>query len=272
MHELARYIQKNSEKPITLKVLSEQSHLSIHHLQRVFKEVIGVTPKQYLESCRLNNFKSKLQKESEVVNALYDSGYSSPSRVYEKSNTQLGMTPKDYSSKGKGLEISYISTKTILGPLVLAATDKGICFIQFGRPVKELIAELKTEFPLGKIQKASKIDQTELQAWTVALQDYLRGVKKKLKLPLDIQGTAFQIKVWKFLQTIPSGKTMSYSEVAQSLGQPQAFRAVANACAKNNIGILIPCHRVLRGDGSLSGYRWGVERKKKILEIEASKA
>jgi AraC family transcriptional regulator of adaptative response/methylated-DNA-[protein]-cysteine methyltransferase len=268
MQDLCRYIETNSQQPLTLNQLAKQVHLSPHHLQRRFKEVIGVSPKEYLESCRLRHFKRSLKKQNSVTEAIYDAGFGSVSRVYERVENRLGMTPKQYRTHGGQMEISYAVAKTPLGRVILGATDRGLCFLAFGDTKAQLARDLKNEFPNARIALMKKDQSGQFDTWIKALSAYLSGKKKTFDLPLDIRGTAFQIKVWKYLQTIPPGHTQSYTEVARGIGKPRAVRAVASACANNNVSLVIPCHRVLRGDGNLAGYRWGLERKRALIALE----
>jgi len=268
MQELCRHIEAESGETLTLQSLAAKSGLSPFHLQRRFKAVIGISPKEYLEACRLRTLKTGLKKGS-VTSAIYDAGFNSSSRVYERAGTRLGMTPRQYSRAGNALEISYATAKTPLGRLMIAATDRGICFIQFAETDGEMLEQLQKEFPRATLSLMNNEYKKEFDGWIAQLNDYLRGDAARLDLPLDIRGTAFQIKVWKYLQRIPRGKTESYAEVAAGIKQPSAARAVARACATNRIAIAIPCHRVIRGDGGLSGYRWGVDKKRGLLEMEA---
>lgn len=272
MLDLARYIEANCDQSLTLEVLAEQAHYSPFHLQRLFKAAIGVSPKEYLESCRLQRLKSGLQDQQSVGYAIYDAGFGSSSRVYEKLDTRLGMTPKQYREKGKGIEISYASAPTQLGQVMMGATDRGICFIQFGSSERELLEQLRREYPSASVVPMTHEHEHQFELWMQALSNFLAGEIRTLDLPLDIRGTAFQLKVWKYLQTIPAGHVESYSEVAEAIGSPKAVRAVANACAKNTIAIAIPCHRVIRGNGDLAGYRWGKERKRTLLDLERKAA
>ena len=266
--KLARLIEERSDESLSLTALATEASLSSAHFQKRFKEQMGVSPKVYQEACRLKKLKEGLRSGKTVTEALYEVGHSSPSRVYEKLNEKIGMTPRQYQKQGHGLLISYAFATTVLGKMLLAATERGVCFIQFGQSQKEMLETLSEEFPKAQLQKMPEASKDEFARWIKALDAYLAGSVKKLDLPLDIMGTAFQIKVWKFLQKIPRGVTWSYSELAHKLGNPKAVRAVASACARNNLAIVIPCHRVLRGSGELAGYRWGLERKKALLELE----
>ena len=266
--KLARLIEERSDESLSLAALAREASLSPAHFQKRFKEQMGVSPKEFQEACRLKKLKGELRTGKTVTEALYEVGHSSPSRVYENLNEKIGMTPRQYQKQGQNLLISYAVASTVLGKMLLAATERGICFIQFGRTQKEMLETLTEEFPKAQLQKMPEASKDEFARWIKALDAYLAGSVKKLDLPLDIMGTAFQIKVWKFLQKIPRGETWSYSELALKLGNPKAVRAVASACARNNLAIVIPCHRVLRGSGELAGYRWGLERKKALLELE----
>lgn len=268
MHDLAHFIRSNCEEKLTLRTLADQAHLSIYHLQRKFKSVMGLTPKEYLDACRLQKLRAGLKRQQTVTEAMYEAGFSSSSRLYENLDTRLGMTPKQFQSRGERVEISYASTRTSFGLVLMAATDRGICFIQFGSSEKSLSEQLKAEFPRAVISKMPQKHRKQFAGWAKVLNEYLEGHIKNIKLPLDIRGTVFQVIVWKYLQKIPYGEIVSYSDVAQAIGKPKAVRAVATACARNNIAIVIPCHRVLRGNGELAGYRWGIERKRQLLKLE----
>lgn len=268
---LCRYIESHSDEQLPLKTLAAQCGLSPFHLQRRFKSVVGVSPREYHEACRLKSLKSGLKDKSSVTTAIYDAGFNSSSRVYGRADERLGMTPRQYGRAAQGMEISYASAKTPLGWIMIGATDRGICFIQIADAKDGLLPLLQAEFPRAAHVPMDKSGHAQFNAWMDALNDYISGDSRKLGLPLDIRGTAFQMKVWKYLQRIPRGKTQSYAEVAQGLDMPRAARAVATACAANRIAIAIPCHRVIRGDGGLSGYKWGVPRKRILLDAEAGK-
>ncbi len=268
MQELCRHIAAHGDKTLTLEALAVKSDLSPFHLQRRFKAVIGVTPREYQEACRLQSLKSGLKGSSSVTEAIYDAGFNSSSRVYARADSRLGMTPRQYSRAGAALEISYADAKTPLGRLMIGATDRGICCIQFGESSGALLALLEKEFPGANLAPMDKKYKKQFDAWIAQLNKYLHGDTARLQLPLDIRGTVFQMKVWKYLQQMPPGTTQSYAAVAKGIGRPAAARAVAKACASNRIAILIPCHRVIRGDGSISGYKWGVARKEKLLAME----
>ena len=262
--EICRYIEQHLDEPVTLKRLGKAFRQSPFHLQRRFKAALGITPREYADSCRLRLLKRNLQAGDNVTRAMYDAGYGSSSRLYEKTASQLGMTPDKYRRGAIAATLRYAIADSPLGRMMIAATDKGVCSIQFGRSDGELLEGLKREFPFA----ARKADEGGLQAWVDALLSKMTGRELNAELPLDIRATAFQRRVWTYLQSIPFGSTRSYSEVAKAIGQPTASRAVARACATNPVAVVIPCHRVVGKDGSSSGYRWGVERKKTLLEME----
>ena len=270
MQDLCRYIEAHSDGVLTLAQLAAQAQLSPAHLQRRFKAVIGVSPKEYADACRLKKLKTELRQKEDtsVTHAIYDAGFASSSRVYERVNNRLGMTPKQYRAQGKGTVISYATASTPLGQVLMGATDRGLCFLQFGEDENALQAQLAAEYAQASLLPMGEAHRAQFAAWMQALSDYLRGHIATLDLPLDIRGTAFQLAVWKYLQTIPAGSVASYTEVAQAIGRPKAVRAVAHACASNRIAIAIPCHRVIRGNGDLAGYRWGLERKRALLDLE----
>ena len=264
--EICRYIEQHLDEPITLERLGKAFRLSPFHLQRRFKAAIGITPREYADSCRVRQLKRNLQSGDNVTRAMYDAGYGSSSRLYEKTASQLGMTPDNYRRGAIAATIRYACADSPLGRMLIAATDRGICSIQFAGSDGELIEGLKREFPFA----VRKPDEGGLQTWVAALLSKMTGKELDANLPLDIRATAFQRRVWTYLQSIPFGATQSYSQVAKAIGQPSARRAVARACATNPVAVAIPCHRVVREDGNSSGYRWGMERKKALLDLEKS--
>ena len=234
-------------------------------LARAFKRVLGITPRAYAEAHRTARFKQELKRRKHVSPALYEAGYSSTSRVYEHTHEQLGMTPATYARGGAGVGIAYVTVPTSLGRLLVAATERGVCRVVLGDDAAVLEAELIAEFPAARVVR----DRSgKLTAWVSAILAYLDGREPDLELPLDIRATAFQRRVWQELQQIPFGETRTYAEVARAIGQPKATRAVARACATNPTALVIPCHRVIKEGGDLGGYRWGVERKRSLLERE----
>ncbi|MGB2752779.1 MAG: bifunctional DNA-binding transcriptional regulator/O6-methylguanine-DNA methyltransferase Ada [Pyrinomonadaceae bacterium] len=249
----------------SLDELAGTAGLSTYHFQRTFKEIVGLSPKKYSEAIKMERFKEGIREGSDVLTAMYDAGYGSSSRLYEKAAENLGMTPAIYKKGGKGMNINYLITDCELGKLLVARTPRGICSVTFGDNNQELRDGLDKEFPNAEIAE----NDHDLKTAVDAIIKYLAGKNKRLVLPLDLQATAFQMQVWDFLRKIPYGETRSYSEVAEEMGDKKKVRAVAQACAKNRVALLIPCHRVIASDGKLSGYRWGIERKKKLLAAEA---
>lgn len=246
--------------------------LSSGHFQRRFKAIIGVSPRQYQEACRFDQLRQALREGKATTEALYEAGFASSSRVYEKLDTHLGMTPGQYQRGGKGLAISYASAPSSLGIMMLGATDRGLCFLQFGQKAEQLLLGLQQEFPAAILSPMDERMNATFMQWMNILEAHLQGEKPHLNLPLDPQGTAFQLKVWRALQQIPYGKVQSYTEVAVGIGQPKAARAVASACAANKLAVIIPCHRVIRGSGELGGYRWGLPVKRALLARENQSA
>jgi AraC family transcriptional regulator of adaptative response/methylated-DNA-[protein]-cysteine methyltransferase len=261
---VCRYIEQHLDEPVTLGRLGEAFHQSPFHLQRSFKAVLGISPRAYADSCRVNQLKRNLQAGHSVTRALYDAGYSSSSRLYERTASQLGMTPDKYRRGAIAAPIRYTFSDSPLGRMLIAATDKGICAIQFADTDDELEHGLRHEFPFANRRR----DDAVMQTWKQNLLRQMQGERLRSSLPLDIQATAFQRKVWTYLQSIPFGDTRSYGAVAKAIGRPSASRAVARACATNPVAVAIPCHRVVREDGDMGGYRWGVKRKEALLEME----
>jgi AraC family transcriptional regulator of adaptative response/methylated-DNA-[protein]-cysteine methyltransferase len=262
--QICRYIEQHLDEPITLERLGKEFKQSPFHLQRRFKAVLGITPREYADSCRLRLLKRNLQAGNNVTRAMYDAGYGSSSRLYERTASQLGMTPDKYRRGAIAAAIRYTCADSPLGRMLIAATERGVCAIQFAGSDGELLEGLKREFPFA----VRKLDDSGLKSWVTALLRQMRGLEGDASLPLDIRATAFQRRVWTHLQSIPFGGTQSYGQVAKAIGQPRATRAVARSCATNPVAVAIPCHRVVRGDGSMGGYRWGMERKKALLEME----
>src|ERR1700680_884066 len=263
---ICRFIEQHLDEPLTLDRLGKEFRQSPFHLQRRFKAILGITPREYADSCRLRMLKRNLQAGNSVTRAMYDAGYGSSSRLYERTASQLGMTPDKYRRGAIAAAIRYTCADSPLGRMLIAATERGVCSIQFARSDGELMEGLKREFPFAARKRA----EGGLQSWVGALLKHMRGkdLDSSSLLPLDIRATAFQRRVWAYLQSIPFGDTRSYSQVAKAIGRPSACRAVARACATNPVAIAIPCHRVVREDGSMGGYRWGIERKKALLEME----
>jgi AraC family transcriptional regulator of adaptative response/methylated-DNA-[protein]-cysteine methyltransferase len=266
VEKVCRYIDTHPDQPVTLEALGRALGISPFYLQRTFKAAAGITPRAYADSRRLNSLKAGLREGHSVTRSLYDAGYGSSSRLYERASSQLGMTPARYRKQGSGVTIRYTIAPTPVGKMLLAATEQGVCSIRFGNRAEVLEADLHSEYPKAEILRADQ----KLEEQVRALRAIMDG-KSAAALPLDIQATAFQRRVWQALRAIPRGETKSYSKIAADIGQPKAARAVARACATNPVAIAIPCHRVVREDGSAGGYRWGMERKKKLLAMEGAK-
>ncbi len=263
-----RAIEAHAEGPVTLTELGAEVELSPAHLQRVFKKVTGISPRQYADACRVGRLKARLKERRTVTMALYEVGYGSSSRLYEQASAQLGMTPGTYKRGGATMAIRYVVLHCPLGRLLLAGTERGVCAIYLGEDDEVLAAELSREFPAAAVELAEE----PLRGWASAVVEHLSGQQPHLDLPLDVRATAFQWRVWQELRKIPAGQTRTYKEVAEALGLPTAARAVARACATNPVSVVVPCHRVVRGDGGLGGYRWGLERKQALLEREKGEA
>ena len=235
-------------------------------LRRAFLHVTGLRPRDLAAALRLARFKKMLRAGKGIADALYETGYGSTSRVYESSNAQLGMTPATYRKGGKDMKIGYAIARSSLGKILVGATDRGISAVYLGDAEAKLVDELRDEYPQAEISAADG----SFERWVKEIVQRVEGNPPRLELPLDLQATAFQRRVWQELQKIPRGITRTYTQVARSLGNPKAVRAVARACATNPVSIVVPCHRVIRGDGSMAGYRWGVSRKEQLLAQERS--
>jgi len=264
----ARYIEAHADETLTLARLGSHAGLSASRLQRSFRKAFGVSPKAYQDACRLRQFKAALRGGDAVTGAIFSAGFGSTSRIYGESSRNIGMTPAAYRSGGAGETIAWACRPTALGPLMMAATVRGVCFVQFGDDADDLARQLQAEFPKAEIVRSAAADSPQLDAWLGALDRHISDGQPRPDLPLDLRGTAFQVRVWRFLLSVGEGEVVSYGEVAAAIERPQAVRAVASACAANRIGVLIPCHRVLRSDGTIGGYRWGAERKRTLLDNE----
>ena len=264
--DLCRFIE-SAETPPALDVLAQRAGLSTFHVHRIFKEVTGVTPRDYAAAHRAKRVRSELESDASVTDAIFGAGYNSSSRFYEKSGEMLGMTPTTYRSGGANTEIRFAIGECSLGSILVARSDRGICAISLGDDPDELARDLQDRFPQAKLI-GDDAQFAQLVARVVGLVE-APGVG--LDLPLDVRGTAFQQRVWQALREIPAGSTASYADVAARIGEPKAVRAVAQACSANPLAVAIPCHRVVRQDGHLSGYRWGVQRKRALLEREAGR-
>ena len=255
---------EQSDTPLKLNDLAKEARLSPYHFHRLFKKMVGVTPKQYSSSHQSHRFKESLKRSRSVTDAIYSAGYSSSSGAYNKRQDHLAMQPKVYRNGAAGITISYGLTECFLGWLIVAATERGICAIEFGDDPKTLPQQLQRRFPKAELQQADSGFITLIRE----VVHFIKTPGSDFSLPLDIQGTVFQQQVWNVLRQIKPGETLNYTEVAEKIGNPSAVRAVATACASNKLAVVIPCHRVISKDGKISGYRWGVERKKMLLETE----
>lgn len=262
-----RYIDEHTDEPLPLVRLAREAGVSPAHLQRTFTRVVGLSPKQYQEQRRVGAFKHALRTGRTVSSATYEAGFASGRRVYEAAGDALGMTPGTYRRRGTGVTIHYTAVPTSLGLLLVAVTERGVCSVSLGEDESALVDALRAEFPAAELARASDTRDRLVDA-VVA---HVEGRAGADELPLDVRATAFQWQVWRALQRIPEGATRSYQAVAEELGRPTAARAVARACASNRIAVLIPCHRVVRGDGALGGYRWGIARKAALLAREGAR-
>ena len=263
---ICAYLQDIHPASASLRDLSRRFHLSPFHLQRAFKAATGITPRQFADKLRIDDFKAQLQDGQPITRAIHAVGYGSSSRLYERSDDSLGMTPSDYQRRGAGIKIFYSVVDCPLGKLLVAATERGICKISLGDEEGRLLQDLAAEFDAAERLR----DDQGLGGWAGRIVAYLDGCQPELDLPLDLRATAFQIAVWQQLLKIPSGQTRTYSQIAAAIGKPKATRAVASACASNPAALAIPCHRVVRKDGTLGGYRWGIERKRALLQRETA--
>jgi AraC family transcriptional regulator, regulatory protein of adaptative response / methylated-DNA-[protein]-cysteine methyltransferase len=263
--DACRRLAAQEGSPLRLSDLGAALGVSPHHLQRTFKQLMGITPRQYADAVRLGHFRTHLKKGADVTAAVYDAGYGSSSRAYEGAGARLGMTPGAYRKGGQGMRIAYTVVASPLGRLLVAATERGISAVCLGDADAPLEAALREEYPAAAVRR----DDAGLKAWVAAILQRMEGREPAPALPLDLRATAFQRRVWEELKAIPRGQTRSYGEIARRIGRPTAARAVARACATNPVAVVIPCHRVVGGGGALTGYRWGVERKQRLLEREA---
>lgn len=255
-------------RALTLRGLASAARMSEHQLLRAFRRAMGLSPRQYADERRTRLFKSRLKRDESVTSALYAAGYGSSSRVYERASSHLGMTPAAYRKGGEGMRIGYTIVPSPLGRMLVGATERGISALYLGDADAGLEAALKKEYSRAEIHR----DTGELRGWTRKIAGYLRGKEPNLDLPTDVQATAFQRRVWEELRRIPFGGTRTYAQVAKAIGRPSAVRAVARACATNPVSVIVPCHRVVREDGELAGYRWGLGRKRMLLDREQKAA
>lgn len=255
---------EEKEGDVTLGALAKSAGFSPFYFHRLFKARLGITPRQYQQQHRLRQFKSRLRSSQTISTAIYDAGFGSATRAYAGIGTKLGMSPRQYRQGGAGTQISFSVKQTVFGWCLIAATNRGVCAIDFGGNPKELRQRLSSEFPQATLGE----DPRSVAGHFDRLADYLANPGRGLSLPLDLKGTAFQCRVWQALREIPTGQTVSYTDLARSVGKPGAVRAVASACGANRVALAVPCHRALRGDGKLGGYRWGLERKRQLLHRE----
>jgi AraC family transcriptional regulator of adaptative response/methylated-DNA-[protein]-cysteine methyltransferase len=267
VQRVCRLLNDSEGETLKLAELASDTGVSMFHLQRTFKRVMGISPKQYLAARKFGNFKALVRKGESVTNSLYESGFNSSSRLYEHAAEELGMTPATYSRGGRGVNINYTIVTSPLGRLLVAVTERGVCAVRLADSDAELESDLREEFPQAQIKR----DDSLLREPVQKILNHLENNEPRLDLPLDIRATAFQRQVWEKLRAIPYGETVSYGDVAKALGKPGAVRAVGRACATNPVALVIPCHRVVREDKSLGGYRWGLTRKKKLLDHEVAR-
>ncbi len=261
----ARWMAQMEVEELSVSRVAGQFGVSSAKLRRAFQQATGLSPKEFLAALRMEQFRKALRSGQKPAEALYACGFGSPSRIYEKSDAHLGMTPGTYRRGGAGMEIEYGIAETSLGKVLMAMTSRGVSAVYLGASEDELVAELKKEYPRASIHRM----EAASHAWLRELVHRVEGDAPNLELPFDVVATAFQRRVWQELQKIPAGATKTYTQVARALGDPKAVRAVARACATNPVSIVVPCHRVVRQDGNLAGYRWGLSRKKQLLERES---
>ncbi len=262
--QACKYVEANLQQKLTLAILSRQVGLSPYHFQRTFKRVLGISPRQYVRARRLAKMKQFLRNGETVNNSLYNAGFSSRSRVYENVPGGFGVNPGEFRRGGEGLQIRYSIIDSPLGRLLVAATERGVCGVCIGDSDAFVERSLAEDYPSAILDRSDE----GMKEWTGAFAKYFDGKHLALNLPLDVKATAFQSRVWKVIQSIPFGKTTTYSQIARELGEPDASRAVARACATNPVALVIPCHRVIGKDGGLHGYRWGKKRKEALLRLE----
>jgi len=260
----AQVLESELDEPVSVNILAHRLGVRTNVLRRAFRQQTGLTPKELAAALRLRKFKKRLREGNSIADALYATGYGSTSRVYERSDAQLGMTPATYQKGGKGMHIRYTTAKSSLGEVLVAATARGVSAVYLGDASSKLAHELRDEYPRAEIVA----EKGAFSEWVEEIVARVEGGTPRHELPLDLQATAFQRRVWQELQKIPRGTTRTYAQVAKSLGKPSAVRAVARACATNPVSIVVPCHRVVRADGNLAGYRWGISRKQSLLDRE----
>lgn len=266
VRRVSAYLTAHADEAVTLAKLGQVAAMSPHHLQRRFKAIVGISPREFQAACREDRLRASLRRGADVTTAIYEAGYGSPSRVYE-SGAARGIGPSAYRRHGAGMQIAYSIVPCPFGRLLVATTAHGVCAVKLGDSDADLAAALREEYHAAEIREG----EPARAEWVRAIVAHLDGELPSLDLPIDVRATAFQWKVWRALQAIPYGQTRPYAEVARSIGQPRAVRAVARACATNPVALVVPCHRVVQTDGGLGGYRWGAERKARLLRSEAER-
>ena len=261
------YLAAHADQSVTLAHLARVAAMSPHHLQRRFKAIVGLSPREFQAAVRAGKLRTSLRDGRDISTAIYEAGYGSPSRVYEAAPTGKGMSLSSYRRGGAGMRINYSTITSPIGEVLVAATEHGVCSVKIGADEAELLDQLRREYPRADITTSQPRSE-----WVKAIAQHLRGKDATLDLPIDVQATAFQWKVWRALQRIPCGETRAYAEVAKSIGKPKAIRAVARACATNPVALIVPCHRVVPTAGGVGGYRWGQQRKEHLLQTEKNRA
>lgn len=264
VRQACHYLDEHKDDRLSLTDLGRRVGVSPHRLLRTFKRIVGITPREYAEARRLDRLKGRLREGDSVTRALYDAGYGSSSRLYERAQARLGMTPGVYRRGGQGMRIEYATADCPFGRLLVAATERGVCAVYFGDTDRALEASLSREYPSAEIRRG----ENGAARWIGAILRHLEGKQPHLDLPTDVKATAFQQRVWQQLRAIPYGETRTYREIAERIGAPRAARAVGRACATNPVSVVVPCHRAVREDGGLGGYRWGMNRKEHLLAHE----
>jgi AraC family transcriptional regulator of adaptative response/methylated-DNA-[protein]-cysteine methyltransferase len=267
VRQAAEYLEQHPDQSIKLEDLARKVGLSQFHLQRTFKRIVGLSPRGFQQALRMKQLRTHLREGETVSRAVYEAGFGSSRGVYEKGRHSLGMTPGEYRRRGEGFSMRFTTVTTVLGRLLMAATENGVCAVLLGNDDADLEQQLRHEFPHATFER----DDQSLNSWLDAVVRRVEGEHSGPALPLDLHGTTFQLRVWNALREIQPGETRSYAEIAATIGQPTATRAVARACATNRTAIVVPCHRVVRADGTAGGYRWGEERKRRLIEVEAGK-
>ena len=267
VRRVSAYLATHADESVTLAHLARVASMSPHHLQRRFKALVGLSPREYQAAVRADRLRASLRSGRDVTSAIYEAGYGSPSRVYESAPTGKGMTPSAYRRHGAGMRIGYSIVASPIGRVLVAATEYGVCAVKIGDSEAPLVRELRQEYSAAEIS-ANEAPRAD---WVKAIADHLRDNRSSLDLPIDVTATAFQWKVWRALQQIPAGETRAYADVARRIGKPRASRAVANACANNPVALVVPCHRVVPSSGGTGKYRWGADRKAALLRMEKAR-